>query len=149
MRGYREGIGGPGKSQFRWVSTEISIRTPPPPPLEKKLSTSPHPIKCWTPSETLENYCFPKNKPSDPGIGPLCKLLNKLKVRTKKTAKITKNAVRAFYCQVGLDPLPPPPPPPPPPPHPAWRKFLDLHMQMQKTHNTALNTVIYLPCFLL
>ena len=39
----------------------------------RKVGPLPHPVKCWMPSGTLENYCFPKNKPSDPGIGPLCK----------------------------------------------------------------------------
>ena len=43
------------------------------PPPWKKVGPLPHPVKCWTPSGTLENYCFPKNKPLDPGIGPLCK----------------------------------------------------------------------------
>ena len=44
-----------------------------PPTPWKKVGPLPHPVTCWTPSGTLENYCFPKNKPSDPGIGPLCK----------------------------------------------------------------------------
>ena len=48
---------------------KLAFGRPPPPPPGKKLDPSPHPVKCWTPSGTLENYCFPKNKPSDPGIG--------------------------------------------------------------------------------
>ena len=53
----------------------------PPPPLEKSWTPFPHPVKCLTTSGTLENYCFPKNKTSDPSV----KLLNKLKVRTKNS----------------------------------------------------------------
>ena len=121
--------------RFLW---KLAFGRPPPPhhTLKKVGPTPSKPRKCRTPSGTLENYSFPNNKPSDPSV----KLLNKFKVRTKRTAKKNpqKNVVRGFYCQVGLVPLIPPPPPPPP-----WQKFLD--PRLQKKHNITFNTDMPLP----
>ena len=66
--------GSGGNHNFDRFLQKLAFGRPPPPPGKKlELDPSPHPVKCWTPSGTLENYCFPKNKPSDPGIGPLFK----------------------------------------------------------------------------
>ena len=92
-------------------------RPPPPPPLEK-VGPLPHPVKCCTPSGTLENYCFPKKKNHRTlGSVPSVKLLNKLKMRTKNS-KNNKKRCPSFLLSCGPGPTtPPPPPPPPPPPH--------------------------------
>ena len=39
---------------------KLAFGRPPPPPLEKSWTPPPHPVKCWTSSGTLENYCFRK-----------------------------------------------------------------------------------------
>ena len=85
----------------------------PPPPTWKKVGPPPSkPRKCWTPSGTLENYSFPNNKPSDPSV----KLLNKYKVRTKRTAKKKKPQKRCPRFVLSGGPGPPDPPSSPPPP---------------------------------
>ena len=109
MRGYREGIGGPGEITIGFYRNKHLDA--PPPPLEKSWAPTPTPLNVGPLLEPWKIIVFQKINHRTLGSVPSVKLLNKLKVRTKKTAKIAKQRCPSFLLSGGPGPSTPPPPP--------------------------------------